>query len=82
MKFILITILIVFIFGKVIKYALKYWLMSSLQKAQNKTFNANTAQHQPQSKKEGSIHIDKNQNANTKSKSTQGGEYIDYEIIK
>lgn len=79
MKFIIITLLVIFIFGKVFKYAFKYWVMSTLQKSQNQGFNP---QNNQQTKKEGSIHINQTEKKESKLKGTKGGEYIDYEIVK
>lgn len=78
MKFLFIAIVLIFVFGKIFKYALKYWMLNSFQKSQNQSFNPNYNS----TKKEGSIHVDDSANKNTKSKGNNGGEYIDYEIIK
>ncbi len=83
MKYILFIIVFVFLFGKIIKYALKYWISSKLNEAQ-RNFNG---RHNPQSNtnhtKEGTIKVDYDprKNNNTSS-SNQAGDYIDYEVIK
>jgi biopolymer transport protein ExbD len=80
LKFILIILVIFFVFGKVIKYALKYWVISNVQKQQQYNYSQPT---QRETRKEGSIHID---NEQKKSKNKGGnfsdGEYIDYEVVK
>lgn len=80
MKFIIITLLVIFIFGKLFKYAFKYWVMSALQKAQNQGFDTN--KDQKQARKEGSIHVETTPKKDINQNGKNGGEYIDYEVVK
>ena len=76
LKFLLIVFVLFFVFGKIIKYALKYWVLTTVQKQQNYTNQAKS-----NARKEGSIHVENNQSKNSNKKSS-AGDYIDYEIVK
>lgn len=71
-KFILVTLVVLFIFGKVFKYAFKYLLISKMAQQKYSSEDRN--------------HTNKTSNRTEPSKkkniSDSGGEYIDYEIIK
>jgi hypothetical protein len=78
-KFILILLIVFFVFGKIIKYAFRYWVMTTLQKQQQYSYK----QPKTDSRKEGSIHIDINPKSNSKKNGDySGGEYVDYEVVK
>lgn len=76
LKFLLIVFVLFFVFGKLIKYALKYWVLTTVQKQQNFANQANNS-----SRKEGSIHVENNQ-AKHANKNCKSGDYIDFEIVK
>jgi hypothetical protein len=79
LKFILVTILIIWLLGKIAKFFLKSFLAQQLQNM------ANQQQQRQQPKyPEGSIHIDSvpNQSGSKKPKDNLGGDYVDYEVVK
>lgn len=78
LKFIFILVVLFFVFGKVIKYALKYLIISSVQKQQYQQ-----GQPQKEQRKEGSIHIDTNpKKEKGKNDGFKDGDYVDYEVVK
>lgn len=77
-KFLVIAFVLFFVFGKVIKFALKYMVMSTIQKQQS-----NYSNQREDRRPEGSIHINPNPKSNSDNNNNKGGgEYIDYEIVK
>lgn len=83
MKYILFIVVFVFLFGKIIKYALKYWLSSKLNQVQKDFEQNRNAQNAAPTQKEGTIRVNKTTNkTGNNSSSNAAGEYIDYEIIK
>lgn len=80
-KIIVFVLVFMFLFGKIIKYALKYWLMSKINEAQ-KGFNqqGNFNSHKPN--KEGTIKVDYDPRKDGNNNSKSGGEYIDYEEVR
>lgn len=77
MKFLIILFVVIFIFGRLFKFLLKYAIIGMAHKhTQNTSYQSN--------RKEGSIHINNNSGKENKNggNANQGGEYIDYEIVK
>ncbi|TAG59372.1 MAG: DUF4834 family protein [Cytophagales bacterium] len=83
MKYILFIVVFVFLFGKIIKYALKYWFSSKLKEAQKEFDQNRNFQNASSQQKEGTIRVDKTSDKSNKNQSSSAaGDYIDYEIVK
>ena len=81
-KFIIILALIFYILPKLIKWGLKGFITSQVNKAQQDMRHQQKA-YQSQQKQEGQIDVDfvPKKNGN-KSENFGGGEYVDYEEVK
>ncbi len=89
MKFIIITIIVVYLIRKVGGYFLRLFLgkqMEAFQQQQKQQFSQfQQQQRQQQNHREGEIHVDyvpKQKTTTKKSSDFNGGEYIDYEEVK
>lgn len=82
MKYILFIIVFVFLFGKITKYALKYWLSSKISEAQRNFNGQQTAKKSTNTAKEGTIKVDFDPRKGNSTNPNQAGDYIDYEVVK
>jgi hypothetical protein len=81
-KFIIILAVIFYILPKLIKWALKGFIVTQVNKAQQDMRHQQKA-YQTQQKREGEIDIDYVPKKNgKKSENFGGGEYVDYEEVK
>ncbi len=83
LKILLIIFLILFIFPRLLKWALRGFVVSQFNKAQQDFQQKQQANYQSTRKREGQIDVDFI--PPKKGKSTEnfdGGEYIDYEEVK
>jgi len=81
-KFIIILALIFYILPKLIKWALKGFIVTQVNKVQQDMRQSQKA-YQSQQKREGEIDIDFVPKKNEKkSENFGGGEYVDYEEVK
>ncbi|MEA5137772.1 DUF4834 family protein [Arcicella rigui] len=83
LKILLIIFLILFIFPRLLKWALRGFVVSQFNKAQQDFQQQQQANYQSTRKREGQIDVDFI--PPKKGKSTEnfdGGEYIDYEEVK
>jgi Domain of unknown function (DUF4834) len=81
-KFIIILAIIFYILPRLIKWALKGFIVTQVNKAQQDMRQQQKA-YQSQQKREGQIDVDfvPKKNGN-KSENLGGGEYVDYEEVK
>jgi hypothetical protein len=79
-KFILLTILFLYIFSKLAKFFLKTVFVNYVKNAANQ--QQRTQQQQHKSSKEGAIHVDHIPEEYNQKKKDLGGDYVDYEIVK
>jgi hypothetical protein len=80
-KFLIIMALIFYIMPKLIKWALKGFILNQVNKAQQDMRHSQKA-YQTQNKREGQIDVDYIPNKNGKKSGNSGGEYVDYEEVK
>ncbi|MDZ7896672.1 MAG: DUF4834 family protein [Arcicella sp.] len=81
-KFIIIMALIFYVMPKLIKWALKGFILNQVNKAQADMRHSQKA-YQTQNKREGHIDVDYVPKKNgKKSENFGGGEYVDYEEVK
>lgn len=85
LKFVLIVVLIFFVFPKLLKWALKGFVVSQINKAQQEfqqQYNPNTSSNRPK-KRDGQVDVDfVPPKSGKNSDDFNGGEYIDYEEVK
>ena len=87
LKFVLIVVLIFFVFPKLLKWALRGFVVSQINKAQQQQYqqqqyNPNPGSSRPK-KRDGQVDVDFVQPKSGKnSDDFNGGEYIDYEEVK
>jgi Domain of unknown function (DUF4834) len=82
MKFLIILAIIIYILPRLIKWALKGFIVSQVSKAQQDMQQSQKA-YQTQQKREGDIDVNYVPKKNTKkSENFGGGEYVDYEEVK
>jgi Domain of unknown function (DUF4834) len=83
LKFLLILFLILFIFPRLLKWALRGFVVSQFTKAQQDFQQKQQSSYSSSNKREGQIDVDfippkKGKN----SENFDGGEYVDYEEVK
>ena len=82
MKFLIILAIIIYVMPRLIKWALKGFIVSQVSKAQRDMGQSQKA-YQTQQKREGEIDVNFVPNKNEKkSNNFGGGEYVDYEEVK
>ncbi len=83
MKFFIILALILFVFPRLLKWALRGFVVSQINKAQQNYQQQQQPNYQSSHKREGQIDVDFVPPKSGKSSDDfRGGEYIDYEEVK
>jgi hypothetical protein len=80
-KFIIIMALIFYVMPKLIKWALKGFILNQVNKAQQDMRSSQKA-YQTQNKREGQIDVDYVPKKDGRNSGNFGGEYVDYEEVK
>ena len=81
-KFIIILALIFYVLPKLIKWALKGFIVTQVNKVQQ-DMRQQQKTYQSQQRREGEIDVDYNpKNKGKKSENFGGGDYVDYEEVK